>query len=394
MAVIGSQLYSFHYTVPVFGTVFQPGTPAAGALAAIENQLTEGRTDFLAGQYQQAIGAYRQAASLIYGQLYPPAAGGTSPISLDPQLFQPVLSLGLEWMNMLTPTLPVAAARPRLAVTPGLAGQAPAAQAGKASAAGKAGKAGKAAAQAAVPPGPGLHSVVIDQQDNASATADWQYAQMLYAQANIAAAKFFHDRAQKTAPKLVGELDKQPGAWTPTGGNGCGDESAAAEPPAPSAEPSAMATAQAAGPTSGPSAILAMPSVPAPEIARAIVPAALTVDRTYAVQQGDTVATLTWPAGGAPSVDEAIISLYQARVTTTSLALLLNAPTCPADLAAGLPHIYFYVIPLAGGVLSRPWRLRHRRDRVPAGHSLSVPQHDRGGAIPVGQARPVVPGLG
>jgi hypothetical protein len=94
MAVIGSQLYSFRYTNAVFGTVFQPDTPAAAALSAIEAKLTEGHADYLAGQYQPAIGAYNQAASLIYGQLHPPAIGGTGTISLTPALFTPLLSLG------------------------------------------------------------------------------------------------------------------------------------------------------------------------------------------------------------------------------------------------------------------------------------------------------------
>jgi hypothetical protein len=92
----------------VFTTVFQPDTPAAAALAAIEAKLTEGHADFLAGQYQPAIDAYHQAASLIYGQLHPQAIGGTGTISISPVLFSPMLSLGLEWMNVLAPTVPVA----------------------------------------------------------------------------------------------------------------------------------------------------------------------------------------------------------------------------------------------------------------------------------------------
>lgn len=114
MAVIGSQLYSFRYTTGVFTTVFQPDTPAAAALAAIEAKLTEGHADFLAGQYQPAIDAYHQAASLIYGQLHPQAVGGTGTISISPVPFSPMLSLGLEWMNVLAPTVPVAATRPRI----------------------------------------------------------------------------------------------------------------------------------------------------------------------------------------------------------------------------------------------------------------------------------------
>jgi hypothetical protein len=56
---------------------------------------------------------------------------------------------------------------------------------------------------------------------------------------------------------------------------------------------------------------------------------------------------MTWAVGDGPPVDQAIKVLYESRVTATDLTLLRNVPTCPADLAADLPRIYFYVIPLA-----------------------------------------------
>jgi len=280
MAVIGSQLYSFRYTASVFGTVFQPDTPAAAALAAIEAKLTEGHADFLAGQYQPAIDAYHQAASLIYGQLHPPAVGGTGAISLAPGLFTPMLSLGLEWMNVLAPTVPVAATRPRV-----LAEIAPLA--------------------AGAPPSDalGLRSQVVDQGSNADAAADWQYSQTLTAQANPKAAQFFLNRAQQAAPELVKQLQ-------------------------------AVASSQVS-------------LDPGSSISRVALPPALTVSRTYGIQQAGVISTLTWAVGDGPPVPQAITTLYQSRVTTNDLTLLRNLPACPADLAADLPRIYFYVIPLA-----------------------------------------------
>ncbi len=297
MAVIGSQLYSFRYTTGVFTTVFQPDTPAAAALAAIEAKLTEGHADFLAGQYQPAIDAYHQGASLIYGQLHPQAVGGTGTISISPVLFRPMLSLGLEWMNVLAPTVPVAATRPRILADPAPADAAPADVLG-------------------------LRSQVVDQGSNADAAADWQYSQYLQGQANPKAAQFYLARAEKTAPALIKQL--QAGK-----GHGNGDRGV----------PAAGAPADVAV-TPGSQVIDG-------SIGRVALPPALTVARSYGVQQAGTVSIMTWAVGDGPPVDQAIKVLYESRVTATDLTLLRNVPTCPADLAADLPRIYFYVIPLA-----------------------------------------------
>jgi len=313
MAVIGSQLYSFRYTTGVFTTVFQPDTPAAAALAAIEAKLTEGHADFLGGQYQPAIDAYNQAASLIYGQLHPQAIGGTGAISISPVLFTPLLSLGLEWMNVLAPTVPVAATRPRIVADVAPADAAPA---------------GATSADVL-----GLRSQIVDQGSNADAAADWQYSQVLHAQANPKAAQFFLTRAEKTAPALIKQLQA---------GQGDGDGDKDAPPGGGSADRAVPAAAPAAaGP--GPRAALVTDG----SIARVPLPPALTVARTYGVQQAGQVSTMAWAVGDGPPVDQAIKVLYASRVAATDLTLLRNVPTCPADLAAGLPRIYFYVIPLA-----------------------------------------------
>jgi hypothetical protein len=304
MAVIGSQLYSFRYTTGVFTTVFQPDTPAAAALAAIEAKLTEGHADFLAGQYQPAIDAYHQAAALIYGQLHPQAIGGTGTISISPVLFSPMLSLGLEWMNVLAPTVPVAASRPRILPAPPPADPAPA-------------HAGAAQTDTAPADVLGLRSQLIDQGSNADAAADWQYSQYLQAQANPQAAQFYLARAEKTAPALIKQL--QAGTGQGNGGR---------------AVPAGVAVTPA-------------PQVADGSIGRVPLPPALTVARSYGVQQAGTVSTMTWAVGDGPPVDQAIKVLYESRVTATDLTLLRNVPTCPADLAADLPRIYFYVIPLA-----------------------------------------------
>lgn len=307
MAVIGSQLYSFRYTTGVFTTVFQPDTPAAAALAAIEAKLTEGHADFLAGQYQPAIDAYHQGASLIYGQLHPQAVGGTGTISISPVLFSPMLSLGLEWMNVLAPTVPVAATRPRILADPAPADAAP-------------------ADAAPADPAPadvlGLRSQVVDQGSNADAAADWQYSQYLQGQANPKAAQFYLARAEKTAPALIKQL--QAGK-----GHGNGDRGVPA-----AGVPADVAVTPGSQVIDG-------------SIGRVALPPALTVARSYGVQQAGTVSIMTWAVGDGPPVDQAIKVLYESRVTATDLTLLRNVPTCPADLAADLPRIYFYVIPLA-----------------------------------------------
>jgi hypothetical protein len=112
MNVVGTQTYAFRYTQKVFGTAFHADTPESSALSAIEDALTKGHADYLAGHYQDAINDYKQAASLVYAQLHPAGSGGRYVISRDPSLFAPLLSLGLEWMNVLQPTIPLATSRP------------------------------------------------------------------------------------------------------------------------------------------------------------------------------------------------------------------------------------------------------------------------------------------
>jgi Tc toxin complex TcA C-terminal TcB-binding domain len=281
VSMLASALYTFRYTDTVFGSVFQEDGPVSAALSAIDAKLTQGHAAFLSRSYQDAVNAYNDAGTLVYGQLHPAASGGATAPSLDSSLFEPLLSLGLEWMNVLAPTVPVAAGRPRTPL-PG------------------AGKWDLA----------GLGSAVLNTDGNADAVADWHYAQTLTAAANPEAAQFFHDRAVSAAPDLIGQLD--------AAADRIGHFDATAD------------------------------QLPADDhtVPRVPLPPAITVKRTYGAPYDDGVALMSWAVGDGPSPDDAINTLYQARVDSDYLVDLRNRPNSPADLAAWLPHIYFYVIPL------------------------------------------------
>jgi Tc toxin complex TcA C-terminal TcB-binding domain len=354
MSVVGTQTYSFRSSQKVFGTIFHADAPESAALSAIEDAVAQGHAAFLGGQYQDAIVAYKQAANLVYAQLHPAGSASVGVISVNPALFAPLLSLGLEWMNVLQPTIPIATSRPRVPVTPDMLGDAV--------------KFDTA----------GLRSATVDQGNNANAIADWQFSQTLNAQANPGAAQVFLTRAEQEAPDLVKQLQSANGS------------------PAPAAAPHTDALSVTApirvGPVVAPSPVVApKPSVPPtpvvaqnpvialnPIIAQSpvvfqnpssvlgglgrlgvapvavapvpVVPVAptLTVDRTYgAVIDGEGVKQVSWTVGNAPDPAAVTALIYQPRIGTTQLSDLLFAPDSPADLAVGLPHLYFYVIPLA-----------------------------------------------
>ena len=124
MKAVGTQTYSFRSTQRVFGTAFHAGTPESAALSAIEDALMKGHAHYLAGRYQDAIHDYQRAAALVYAQLHPAGSGGRSKPSRHPKLFGPLLSLSLEWMNLLPPIVPIATSRPRVEVTEEMIGEA------------------------------------------------------------------------------------------------------------------------------------------------------------------------------------------------------------------------------------------------------------------------------
>src|ERR1700737_3406971 len=98
--------YTLRNVEPIFGTIFHPRTPDQAALAQIEAALIRAHNQYLARQYNDAIQTYQNAQSLIYAQIDPGYFGNIKVIVEFPfaaDLFAPLLSASLEWMN----TLPV-----------------------------------------------------------------------------------------------------------------------------------------------------------------------------------------------------------------------------------------------------------------------------------------------
>jgi hypothetical protein len=124
MAVAMANIYSFRAVDRVFGTAFQAGTAAGAALAAIDATLAAAHAAHLDRRYADAVRGYTDVRSLVYAQLNP-GAGGSRRVALDPKLFEPLLSLSVEWMNVLPVSAPVAAVRPREEIDPALFGARP-----------------------------------------------------------------------------------------------------------------------------------------------------------------------------------------------------------------------------------------------------------------------------
>jgi hypothetical protein len=185
-------LYSFRMTKPIFGTVPEPFDPVSAALAAIEAKLAEADTLFLARKYREAVPVYREAEALVFKQLHPPAPSVITEAPRDPELFTPLLSMAVEWMNILSVNEPIGAARPRERVDPALLGK------------------------AAKLDGLGLRSNVLASGDNADALADFQMSRALAGQGNDKASAFFLDRARQLGPELVAALERDGDPATPT----------------------------------------------------------------------------------------------------------------------------------------------------------------------------------
>jgi hypothetical protein len=301
--------YSFRSYSPVFGGLTAPPAPSEAALAAIDAKLVEASNLFYARKYSAAIDAYNLAAQLIWAQIRPAFQGGIVDIgalSFDQRLFDPMLSLGAEWLNVLPPHEPDPVPRPRLAVP------------------------NEALGKAAELERLGLTSALLHDDQSVSAAADLQLANALRGEGNTKAAIFFDTRARASDDHLV-----QMFAETPV-------------PEAVLPQPSAI------GRTVGgltDVAIADRPAVIGARVAEAgVARSALTDpiamgDRVLGVRTAAGVTQIQWKGGDGPPLDEIKLAVYAPRVTA-SLAELARGPRLPEDAALALPHDYYYVIPL------------------------------------------------
>jgi hypothetical protein len=306
--------YTLRKTTQVYGTLFNPRTPDQATLAQIEQELTQAHNQFLARQYNDAIQTYQTAQSLIYAQIDPSYLGNitnilTFPFNVD--LFQPLLSASLEWMNTLPVQQAVPSVRPRVEVNPELLGGAAVYD-----------RTGVIASQAATPAA-------------TTTVADWQMAQSLESKGFGRTAQFFTTRASQSDPALYKNLTANTSA------------SVAVAPAAP-ANPAAVAPAAAA---SSASTIIVAPGLNFGEfsgtVQRSTLPSTISEQRGLGVLVGNQPVQLNWELGQGPPLQTVQTNVFQRRISLTALPDILLDPQLPSDLALSLPHNYYYVIPLA-----------------------------------------------
>jgi hypothetical protein len=309
--------YSFRKFDTVFTGLNQPKTAAEQALAAIEAKLVEANQLFRSRRYQDAVAAYKQAQALIYAQLEPGFEIGhyaTFPFPMSPALFEPLLSLGVEYMNVLPLPVPGTTIRPRVPVNPA--------------------ELGKAVEYEKV----GLTAQNFTTPSARDTVADFQLAGQLKQEGNLKASQFFFDRAKATDGNIFQLLDKAappPAAPTP-----------APVVSAPGAAPHALAAAQAVVATPTAAALRSTNMLMAAAVARVQLPDAAVADRSVGVMLADKAVTFTWKAGEAPPLQQIKTQLYGQRIHETDLSILNRRAVQPSDLAINLAHDYYYVVPL------------------------------------------------
>jgi len=276
--------YSFRRARPVMPAT---GDDAAAwaVLAVVEDLLIRAAARYNAREYLAAIDSYLEARRLLLAQLFPTVQIDKVKVP-DLELTNPFISYAAEWLNVLPIEQPLRGVRPRQDV-PDVKDDAL-----------------------------GLRSGKLDDA-GIRAAADLDVAVTLDSRGNLAAGRFFRDRATRLAPDLVPLLETP--AVAPAG------PALALRAPAPAAAIRDESTA--------------LPIVR--------VPPAITVDdRVYRVKIGETVVDISWAAGDAPAVGELVKTMYARRVGLGTLPDSLIAPQRPADAAAAIAHVYAYETPL------------------------------------------------
>ena len=333
------------------------GAGGAKTLAEVEATLSSAHDAYLQRRYQDAIAAYKRAATMIYSYLEPDLAS-TSPslygsLPKHPGLFDPLVSVGAEYLNVLAlPTAPDVT--PRVAVDQAALGDDQSTRAG-------------------------LHSARLASPAARAAFADLQSAARLDALGLIDNAAFYAKRAAISDPELAQLLAAagQPAAAPAPGapavpGPGrvrAGRRARAAGPQvaaavdAPGVAHAALADPAHAGiavemPFNEQIAAAAERGLAAVKAdgaaddgadgaAAGALPAVLLEARTLGLQSNGDMTELTWTAGDTLAPEELRKQLYDSRVSRASmLGDILLRPKSAADVALALGHDYYYVIPL------------------------------------------------
>lgn len=302
--------YTFRNTAKVIGTIISSSSAEEAALEAIEAKLVEANNDYLSRKYQDAIDAYKEAEALIYAQLdpkYPPVRVPGVTLSRDPRLFDPLLSVALEWMNILPVRQSLTSVRPRVLPDATLFGDA--AQLDQS----------------------GLVNSKLATTAAANASADWQLAKTFTEMGNVKAATFFSNRAKSTDPATVDLLEKSTSAT-----------------PAPSEPPAArLATGSVSEVARNVTTASSVSVGRTATVMRSVsVEASPTLDRSFGVKVDGAVKSFNWNADSAPPLEDVKAEVYTKRVVSSELERLVFVPISASDVALALPHDYYYVIPL------------------------------------------------
>jgi hypothetical protein len=282
----------------VYTAYHQPQSPAEAALAAIEAKLVEAKNYALARRNQDAIRAYEQARDLIYAQLNPVHTPGDfldPGIYYEPKLFDPLLDLAVEWMNVLPVHQPPPPVRPRERVDAELFR--PADEAGQA----------------------GLFANQLARREHLDTVGDWQLSRTYAAHGNAGAAEFFRRRALETNEGTLSALERD-------------------APPVSSdvSGPTAQRVAMAVQPVTGQDLFMQ----------REPLPAALTGDRVFFTKVNGRPERFRWSAGEGPPRGAIRAAVYETRIARDLDLIIAKHVSQPAEVALDLPHAYYYVIPL------------------------------------------------
>ncbi|MFF7754286.1 hypothetical protein ACFZCP_34775 [Streptomyces sp. NPDC007971] len=288
-------------------------TSESAYLKSVEAAMLAANNAYAGRRYQEAIDGYRAAQALVYGHLDPGVhvgvLRGIDLLPRHPDLFAPLLSAAVEWANVLPVSGPCSGIQPRMDVDPDLLGQTTLLSA-----------AGLTSPRF---DGPGLR-----------AAADVAMYRTMQGLGNEAAATFYLRRAEQISPEVTGLLLQAPSPQEVRADNA---DSAPAGAEARSVDNvlSDVPGKRAALEESAPSPLTLPPSV--------------TVDRALALAFDERAEpwVVNWQPGDAPPVDQVTEAAYARRVSLEVLTDLVSRPQVPSDFSVSLPHLYFYVIPLA-----------------------------------------------
>ena len=280
-------------------------------LGQIEHLLVAAGASYRARRYSDANSQYREARDVIWEQLFPTIGYDESLVRKTP-LMRSLVSYAGEWMNVLPVESSTGGVRPRelVALEPGT-------------------------------PELGLRAAAAGAAISGAA-ADLDTAATLERRGNPAAAKFFRERADASAPTLASAMAQQVTAGPVAAGPVAGPIAGPIAGPVIIGPSFALSANTAARPFRR-SVAAGTVFAEEPLLHTIEIPPAITVaERTYSFSTGDTVRTVAWNAGDAPSIDEMIDVLYTSRTALEVLPDTFVAPSRPADVAAALPHAWFY----------------------------------------------------